>query len=75
MQLLDCSQKYSSRWRGQIHSLLWVWLVASVRRLKALGAEIQEEPQWGIDMTMSTPWMSRSSHPRVATPGWTQSSH
>ena len=49
MQLLDCSQKYSSRWRGQIHSILWVWLVASVRRLKAMGADIQEEPQWGID--------------------------
>jgi hypothetical protein len=50
MQLLDCSQKYSSRWRGQIHSILWVWFVASVRRLRAMGTVIQEEPQWGIDM-------------------------
>jgi hypothetical protein len=50
MQLYDCSQKYGSKWRGQIHSLLWVWFMASVRRLRAVGTAIQEEPQWGIDM-------------------------
>jgi hypothetical protein len=50
MQLYHCSQKYGSKWRGQIHSLLWVWFVASVRRLRAMGTAIQEEPQWGIDM-------------------------
>ena len=49
MQLYDCSQKYGSKWRGQIHSLLWVWFVASIRRLRAMGTAIQEEPQWGID--------------------------
>jgi hypothetical protein len=49
MQLYDCSQKYGSKWRGQIHSLLWVWFMASVRRLRAVGTAIQEEPQWGID--------------------------
>jgi hypothetical protein len=50
MQLYDCSQKYGSKWRGQIHSLLWVWFLASVRRLRATGTAIQEEPQWGIDV-------------------------
>jgi hypothetical protein len=49
MQLYDCSQKYGSKWRGQIHSLLWLWFVASIRRLRAMGTAIQEEPQWGID--------------------------
>jgi hypothetical protein len=51
MQLLDCSKNYSGRWRGQIHSILWVWFVASVRRLRARGAAIQEEPQWRIDIS------------------------
>ena len=50
MQPYDCSQKYGSKWRGQIHSLLWVWFMASVRRLRAMGTAIQEEPQWGVDM-------------------------
>lgn len=50
MQQLDCSQKYGSRWRGQIHSILWVWFVASVQRLRSIGAAIQENSQWGIDM-------------------------
>ena len=51
MQLLDCSKNYSGRWRGQIHSILWVWFVASVRRLRARGAATQEEPQWRIDIS------------------------
>jgi hypothetical protein len=51
MQLLDCSKNYSGRWREQIHSILWVWFVASVRRLRARGAAIQEEPQWRIDIS------------------------
>ena len=49
MQLYDCSQKYGSKWRGQIHSLLWVWFMALVRRLRTMGTAIQEEPQWGFD--------------------------
>jgi hypothetical protein len=51
MQLLDCSKNYSGRWRGQIHSILWVWFVALVRRLRARGVAIQEEPQWRIDIS------------------------
>ena len=50
MQLLDCSKEYGGRWRGQIHSILWVWFVALVRRLRARGAAIPEEPQWRIDI-------------------------
>jgi hypothetical protein len=49
MQLHDCSQRYGRKWRGQIHSILWVWFVASIKRLKATGVAIQEEPQWGIN--------------------------
>jgi hypothetical protein len=49
MQLHDCSQRYGSKWRGQIHSILWVWFVASIKRLRATGVAIQEEPQWGIN--------------------------
>ncbi len=51
MQLLDCSKEYGGRWRGQIHSILWVWFVASVRRLRAGGAAIPEEPRWKIDIS------------------------
>ena len=51
MQLLDCSKNHSGKWRGRIHSILWVWFVASVRRLRARGAAIQEEPQWRIDIS------------------------
>ncbi len=51
MQLLDCSKEYGGRWRGQIHSILWVWFVASVRRLRAGGVAIPEEPRWRIDMS------------------------
>ena len=50
MQLYDCSQEYGRKWRGQIHSLLWVWFLASIRRLSAMGTAIQEEPWWEIDM-------------------------
>jgi hypothetical protein len=39
MQLYDCSQKYGRKWRGQIHGLLWVWFLASVRRLRAMGTK------------------------------------
>jgi hypothetical protein len=51
MQLLDCSKEYGGRWRGQIHSILWVWFVASVRRLRARGVAIPEEPRWRIDIS------------------------
>jgi hypothetical protein len=51
MQLLDCSKEYGGRWRGQIHSILWVWFVASVRRLRAGGVAIPEEPRWRIDIS------------------------
>ena len=52
MQLYDCSQRYGSKWRGQIHSILWVWFVASIKRLRATGVAIQEEPQWGINTNL-----------------------
>jgi len=32
MHLLDCSREYGKGWRGTIHGLMWIWLLASVRR-------------------------------------------
>jgi hypothetical protein len=50
MQLFDCLQRYGRQWRGQIHNILRVWFLASVRKLRATGAVIKEELQWGIDI-------------------------
>jgi hypothetical protein len=49
-QLVDSSKRYGRKWlwRGQIHSILWVWFFASVKKLRATGAAIKEEPQWEI---------------------------
>ena len=49
MHLLDCSNTFGNRHSSTIHGLMWVWFLASVRRLNAtLGEEI-EEPVWSID--------------------------
>ncbi len=56
MQLLDCAVKSSQQWSGQVHGLLWVWFLASVRRLRAAGTAIKEEPKWRIDIHTVDPW-------------------
>jgi hypothetical protein len=50
MQMLDCAVKNNQQWGGQVHGLLWVWFLASVRRHRTAGMAIKEEPKWRIDI-------------------------
>jgi hypothetical protein len=50
MQMLYCAVKNNQQWGGQVHGLLWVWFLASVRRLRTAGMPIKEEPKWRIDI-------------------------
>ena len=50
LHLLDCSKEYGKGWRGTIHGLLWIWLVASVRRRNAATGAAATEPIWSIDL-------------------------
>ena len=50
LHLLDCSKEYGKGWRGTIHGLLWIWLVASVRRRNATTGAAATEPIWSIDL-------------------------
>ena len=51
LQLLDCSQAFGRAWRGQIHALLWVWFLASVKRVREEHGDDVEEPIWSIDLS------------------------
>ena len=50
MHLLDCSKEYGASCRGTMHGLLWVWLLASVRRRNAATGDAHAEPVWAIDL-------------------------
>ena len=50
-QLLDCSQAFGKAWRGRIHALLWVWFLASVKRVREEHGDNVKEPVWSIDLS------------------------
>ena len=50
MHLLDCSREYGKGWRGTIHGLMWIWLLASVRRRNTTTKDATAEPIWSIDL-------------------------
>ena len=50
MHLLDCSREYGKGWRGTIHGLMWIWLLASVRRRNTTTKDTTAEPIWSIDL-------------------------
>ena len=51
LQLLDCSQEFGRAWRGRLHALLWVWFLASVRRIRKEHEDNVREPIWSIDLS------------------------
>ena len=51
LKLLDCSKAFGKAWRGRIHALLWVWFLASVRRVREEHGDNVKEPIWSIDLS------------------------
>jgi hypothetical protein len=49
---LDCSKAFGKAWRGRIHALLWVWFLASVRRVREEHGDNVKEPIWSIDLLL-----------------------
>ena len=51
MSLLDCSQEFGKKWRGEVHALTWAWFLGVHRHLRAKGESRVQEPQWTVDIS------------------------